>query len=354
MDNLETLKSEYLAQCQQKPSLRHGRDMATIERILDMVEDPDDRLDATSMKAAFEEALKDYTGNKHSAVIAYNNFMVWLQGAKGAGSDDGFIRMPVNVSDKLERIVHFLKKIPESTANAEGVTNELYVSKRVAESDIATITGRMLDEVFMCVKRKGEDEEDEEQEGREGQEDREGGVRSGGKLISDSTLQPIFILANLGEILMLLGGLKTQSEKYSGYSEQTARVIWWQLSRYARERLLDLVRDRYGDSLEWFERLDSSTSDFEPFFLYERHPTGTLDRLLHCLRSKIPCDVECADESDDVEHYKGYVVSGLEDDIVTLRKGRKEVRLEMKSIRSVSFDEKSAPQAAMSQMLGNR
>lgn len=63
--------------------------------------------------------------------------------------------------------------------------------------------------------------------------------RRRGSVTFPSTVHPLFLTFNLTQIIAMLEGLKKMSEDmvYKNYAEVSAKMIWSQLSDYAKRRV---------------------------------------------------------------------------------------------------------------------
>ena len=80
-------------------------------------------------------------------------------------------------------------------------------------------------------------------------------IREDGRITFQSTAHPVFLAENLTQILIMLKGLKAMAENpmLRPYAESSAKEIWGQLSVYAKERILFVLRELLPEDCGWYE-----------------------------------------------------------------------------------------------------
>jgi hypothetical protein len=185
----------------------------------------------------------------------------------------------VDISNSFERMMYIVKFLQDSEKTMADLYDEIWVSERTLEEDLAKLRGKDPIQVLgrqLLVK------------------DIE---RRDGKVLFSSTVHPLFLTLNLSQALTMLMGLKVMARKplYSEYAKVTATAIWNQLSDYGRNRLLKVLKELLGEETRWYESLSS----FEPELFSTESEIGSKSpesAILDCMKNKKPINVEYLSE----------------------------------------------------------
>ncbi|MBW8383002.1 MAG: hypothetical protein K0M69_10855, partial [Youngiibacter sp.] len=147
----------------------------------------------------------------------------------------------VDISDSFERMMYIVKFLQDSEKTMTDLYDEIWVSARTLEEDLAKLRGK---DPFQVLGRQLLVKDVE---------------RRDGKVLFSSTVHPMFLTLNLSQALTTLKGLKKMSGEplYSEYAKVTASAIWSQLSDYGRNRLLKVLEELLGEDTRWYESLGS-------------------------------------------------------------------------------------------------
>lgn len=154
----------------------------------------------------------------------------------------------------------------------------LWINSRTIEQDIKVLRGNDLEEVIQINGKKFTISEIE---------------RRNNSLDMQSTVHPLFLTSNLTQIIVMLRGLQGFKDDplLGTYSCAQAKVIWDQLSEYAKARIIYVSQNLLLDDLEWYRYLENQTGS--KMFLSEKMCSGVgKNCILDCLKNGKTCCIE--------------------------------------------------------------
>ena len=232
------------------------------------------KLNSDNLEYCIKESVKQYTRNKDSAIEIYKKYIDFLKTKHKFQVDITF--PPISVSITFERIMFIAKYIQNPEHKISDLEDVLWVGSRTIEKDIAILKGRK-DPIQVNGKRFAiEDIE-----------------RNRGTISMSSTAHPILLTSNITQIIVALKGLKlmSQNSAFKVYAEEMARLIWTQLSDYAKNRIIYVMENLIPDELEWYKNLNIQKDDS---FYNEMRCSSTEGAgcVLDCLKNGKPCFIE--------------------------------------------------------------
>ncbi|HHV15627.1 MAG TPA: hypothetical protein GXX58_03520 [Gelria sp.] len=192
-----------------------------------------DREVIENIPIAIKDVVTSYTKDKNTAISilkAYLNFLKKQYGVEVA------IEFPPTFNSQFDRQMYIVKSLHKRDYRALDFADELWVSDRTINTDLQqledgiTILGQNLEIKKQDVVYKKD------------------GL---------NTVHPIFLVANLTQIVILLRGLEQQSQDqaYCEYAVRLAANIWSELSDYGRERIIE-VSGQLNLNTAWFNLLE--------------------------------------------------------------------------------------------------
>jgi biotin operon repressor len=133
--------------------------------------------------------------------------------------------------------MYIVKSLHERQYNAAEIAEQLWLSERTIEKDIEQLEeGINVLEQSLKIRRE--------------------------IVVKNKTLNsihPLFLSANLSQIVVLLQGLEymAREKAYSEYAVRLASNIWNELSEYGRSRIMK-VTDLLGLNINWFKVLEQN------------------------------------------------------------------------------------------------
>lgn len=237
--------------------------------------------------------VKAYSSNKDTAIALFKELVLFLQ---EKGVEVPHISFPpVPISNTFERLMFIARYLQGADSQISKLPDILWVSQRQIEADLAKLRGKDNDPIQVCGKPFYiEDTE-----------------RKDGRIAFKSTAHPIFLAENLSQVLIMLKGLKKMAEDplYRPYAEETAGEIWEQLSPYARDRILTVMKELLPEDCDWYETLEKP-EEKNHFYSEEnvsrKHRIGA-NVVLDCIKNGKTFCMEY--QNDDAIHfYKECVV----------------------------------------------
>ena len=267
--------------------------------------------------------VQAYTSTKDTAIELFKDLVLYLEAEGVEVPQINF--PPVPVSNTFERLMFIARYLQEKENHISELANILWVNPRTIEDDLSRLRG-IKDPIQVCGKKFYIPAT----------------VRKDGRLTFQSTAHPVFLAENLTQILIILKGLKEMSENplFRPYAMQSAREIWEQLSKYAKDRICCVLRDLLPEDYGWYESL-SAKNDENHFHSEEevsRNIEVRANVVLDCIKNGKSFCVEYQDE-DGVHFFKDCVMekgSYLSDEqgiMVNCSEGRVRLHLD-KIIRS--------------------
>ena len=234
-------------------------------------------LTADALSYAIRETVRSYSSSKATAIAVLKAFQDHVEDKYGIKADISYPK--VDISNPFERMMYIVKFLQDSEKTTSDLYDEVWVSERTLEDDMANLRGKEPLQVIgktLLVK-------DVE--------------RSDGKVLFSSTVHPLFLTLNLSQALTMLKGLQKMEREplCSEFAKVTAAAIWSQLSDYGRNRLLKVLEELLGEDTRWYESLGS----VEPELFSTESEIGgmsTKSAILDCMKNKKPFNVEYQSE----------------------------------------------------------
>lgn len=189
--------------------------------------------------------VKAYSSNKDTAIALFRDLVLFL---KEKGVEVPHVDFPpIPVSNTFERLMFIAKYLQGKDSQISDLSDILWISRRQIEADLAKLRGKDSDPIQVCGKPFYIDNTD----------------RKDGRITFQSTAHPIFLAENLSQILIMLKGLKKMAEDplYRPYAEETAGEIWEQLSPYAKDRILVVLKELLPEDCSWYVSLEKPEED---------------------------------------------------------------------------------------------
>jgi len=186
------------------------------------------------------------------------------------------VNFPPAFNSQFDRQMYIVKRLHDRRYRASDFEDELWVSDRTISTDLQeledgiTVLGQQL-------KIKKDDVVYHNQ--------------------GHNTVHPIFLVANLTQVVVLLRGLEVQAKDpaYCEYAIRLAANIWSELSDYGRNRILN-VSEQLNLNIDWFNMLESRRNQG----LYSTEADCSYEKgvgnVLHFLKNGQRCTVEVQDK----------------------------------------------------------
>lgn len=238
---------------------------------------PADDLTSDALSYAIRETVRSYSSSKATAIAVLKEFQNHAEDKYGIKADISYPK--VDISNPLERMMYIVKFLHDSEKTMFDLYDEVWVSERTLEDDLANLRGKDPLQVLgktLLVK-------DVE--------------RSDGKVLFESTVHPLFLTLNLSQALTMLKGLQKMAREplYSEFAKVTAAAIWDQLSNYGRNRLLKVLKEQFGENTSWYESL----GDAKPELFRTESEIGRrnpISAIMDCMKNSKPFNVEYQSE----------------------------------------------------------
>lgn len=183
--------------------------------------------------AAVKESVTSYPRDHNTAIEIYKKYLNFVREKYAVSVHVDF---PPTFNSQFDRQMYIVKSLHAGDKTSEQLADELWVSERTIREDL-----RQLDEGINVL-------------GQRLAVSRSTVLRN---RRMKNTIHPIFLSANLTQVVVLLRGLEMQARDpaYREYAERLARNIWNELSDYARTRIKYVSR-MLNLNTAWFEMLD--------------------------------------------------------------------------------------------------
>jgi hypothetical protein len=242
----------------QQPSVRHLASQPVASR--EVVE---------LIPIAIKDSVSSYTRKKLNLINIYKQYIDFLQSEYGIKVD---IKFPPVFNNDFDRQMYIIKSLHQRRYSAAELGEELWLSERTITNDLVA----MEDGISIL-----------------GQQMRITRVENVYHQKGLNTIHPIFLSANLTQVVVMLKGLESQAQDqaYREYAVRLAANIWRELSDYGRQRILDIYQ-KLNLNPEWFdlleERRNNSLYSSEAGCSYEQGAGNVLDYL----KNGKPCTIE--------------------------------------------------------------
>ena len=258
---------------------------STVSNLLEMLQEKYQAagLDEEEMQMAIRDVVMSYSSNKGSAIKIFKIFLAYL---KNEHHFDAEVQFPkIDISNSFERQMYLAKVLHNNEVTVGQLSEELWISSRTIDEDLARLRGNPTDPIQICGKPFVINETE----------------RRNGRLSFASTVHPFFLTFNLTQVITTLKGLKAMSEDpaLKLYATLSAAAIWQQLSDYAKERIIFVLTNLMPDELSWYRNLDVEI--VETFQTeYECRRTEGAGVIMDCMKNDKPCFVEYQQEDETI------------------------------------------------------
>jgi len=250
---------------------------STVSNLLGMLQEKylASSLDEDEMQMAIKYVVMSYTSNKGSAIKILKKFLAFLE--KEYHFDAQVTFSKIDISSSFERQMYLAKVLQNADATVSSLSEELWVSNRTIDEDLARIRGNSADPIQICGKPFTINETQ----------------RNNGRISFASTVHPFFLTFNLTQVITTLKGLKAMGEDptLKHYATLSAAAIWQQLSDYAKERIIFVMTNLMPDELSWYRNLDHAEQEMFQTE-YQSSNTNGAGVIMDCMKNEKSCFVE--------------------------------------------------------------
>lgn len=231
-------------------------------------------LEADKLTSAIEETVKSYTSDKKTAIEVSKRLIKFLEEEHSFDIEISY--PPIDTSNSFERLMYIAKELQMSDKTIEDLSDELWISARTLEKDIARLRGED-DPLQVCGKPFIVDEM----------------VRQRGRIQFTTTVHPLFLTFNITQVIATLKGLKHMCEDpiLGNYALISAKSIWQQLSDYAKKRILYVTEHLLPDDKNWYQSLNEPM-DNHFYTEYQCSHTEGAGVLSDCIKNGKTCYIE--------------------------------------------------------------
>jgi hypothetical protein len=256
---------------------------STVSNLLGMLQEKykAPRLEKDEIHMAIKEVVTSYTSNKGSAIKILKKFLEFME--KKYHFDAQVTFPKIDISSSFERQMYLAKVLQNTDVTVSSLSEELWMSNRTIEDDLARLRGNTADPIQICGKPFVINET----------------LRDNDRFSFASTVHPFFLTFNLTQVITTLKGLKVMSENpaLKPYAILSAAAIWQQLSDYAKERIFFVMTNLMPDELSWYRNLDREM--VETFQTeYECRSTEGAGVIMDCMKNEKSCYVEYQKEDE--------------------------------------------------------
>lgn len=223
--------------------------------------------------AAIKDTVISYTKDNNTAIHIFKEYLKFLKKEYGITVTVDF---PLTFNAQFDRQMYIVKRLHEGNYRLQDMADTLWVSDKTISTDLQqledgiTILGQDLHISRQDVYYRNE------------------GV---------NTVHPIFLAANLTQIVILLRGLEMQAQDpaYQEYAIRLAANIWSELSDYGRSRIMD-VSAQLNLNIEWFNKLEDSRN--KGLYSTEAHCSydDGVGNVVYFLKNGKSCTIEIENE----------------------------------------------------------
>ena len=251
---------------------------------------------ADLIASAIKGSIRNYPSGKKTAIELYKAFVGFLSDKYELSVNVDF--PAVAIWDPLERQLAIIKMLHERNISTVEMADRLFVSDRTIEDDLKMIR-----------------ESDTEALQLMGQPVKIPYTRRSRHFTSESTAHPVFLMANLAQVITMLEGLGKQAQlkEYERFALLSAVNIWSELSDYARERI-----NRLSDTLAldrvWLRKIQRMSEEgVSNLFQTEREcsDVDTVMSLIMIHKSGEKCFIEYKDESGQIAFLKSVQIVSI-------------------------------------------
>lgn len=253
---------------------------------------------------AVMQTVKGYTSSKESAISIFKELTAYIKNRKDIVFHVEYPPIPLNST--FERLMFIAKYIQDPDARISDLEDILWISSRTIDDDLAKLHGYDDDPIQICGRRFVVEDMKREND----------------RVSLPSTVHPLFLTSNMTEVIIILKGLKEMSKQpaLNGYAMKTAGDIWEQLSKRAKDRILEVTSRLMVEDTEWFTSLNTGSQN--TFWTERTCSAAGKNSLIECLKNNMPCYIEYLNEdgtqeiivADRIVRWDGKVFSIREND----------------------------------------
>lgn len=168
-----------------------------------------------------KSTVKAYKRDKGTAISIFRIFLEFLKKEYTFEPDVQFPK--IDTSNTFERQMYLAKELQMGEKTIEGLANELWISSRTIDDDLARLRGNK-DPLQVCGKKFIVNETSARNQ----------------RMNFASTVHPLFLTFNITQVIATLRGLKYMCDDpgMKQYALLSASAIWQQLSEYAKQRII--------------------------------------------------------------------------------------------------------------------
>ncbi len=261
-------------------------------------------------RKSVKNSVTAYSSNKDSAINIFKKLTVYVE--KEMKCSIPIQYPPIPVSNTFERLMFMAKYFHKEENTVGKLKDILWVSDRTIESDLAKLRGQD-DPLQICGRMFKIDNNDVD--------------RNKGSMRFKSTIHPFFLTCNLTQVVAMLKGLDSLSEKpeWRGYTKILSEQIWEQLSEYGKERIKTVLTELMPEERGLIDRLEKNESERSFYSESECSRIGQ-NAIFESLKGAGPCIVEYKTE-DGTEFLENVMVVQMKDNsfIVEIDGDRREL-----------------------------
>lgn len=182
---------------------------------------------------AIKDSIASYTRKKINAINIYKKYLDFLKKEYEINVDIAF---PPVFNNDFDRQMFIIKSLHQRRFSAAEIGEELWLSEKTVTTDLAALEeGISILGQGLKLKREENIYSNKER----------------------NTIHPVFLSANLTQIVIMLRGLENQSKDkaYQEYAVRLAANIGGELSDYGRQRIMD-VSTQLNLNTQWFDILE--------------------------------------------------------------------------------------------------
>jgi len=244
---------------------------------------------AKYLETGIRDYVKSYGRDKDAVIDIFKKFVDFLRVKYQVNTQIKW--PPIRVTDTEERIRYMNNYLQEPGARISKLSNILWVNDRTIENDYSRLNGSSFSELS------------------------KGGLpfsvpvssRSLGRVEFESTASIISLTANISEVIAVLEGLRMASDNpyHAAKAKRMARIIWQQLSDYAKGRLHQIAEEGlYDCDPEWLEEIGREAEKKSFHTESENLSDDVFSVLAHCMKNSRDMRIEYREEDGDVRVYQ--------------------------------------------------
>ena len=271
---------------------------------------------------AVMQTVKGYTSSKESAISIFKELTAYIKNRKDVVFHVEYPPIPLNST--FERLMFIAKYIQDPDARISDLEDILWISSRTIDDDLAKLHGYDDDPIQIAGKQFVVEDMKREND----------------RVSLPSTVHPLFLTSNLTEVIITLKGLKAMSNQpaLKGYAIKTSNDIWEQLSKRAKDRIMEVTSELMVEDTEWFASL--GTDNQHTFWPERTCSAAGRNSMMECLKNGMPCYIEYRKEDGTEKIIHVDRIERWDGNTCTIRIGKTTMELSLASvIRSATTPE---------------